>query len=125
MKYDINNLYFAKCRHCIMDIIMTYYEDDKEIIPRPDYVDYYTILLFKDGKYINIFDKESKYIDGLQITNKNEHYDEDIILKLYSLDNYLTCENQRISTKEAFFIESTIEKTKKLKREYGYKKSNI
>ena len=49
MKYNINNLYFAKCRYCIMDIFMSYYKGGKEIMPRPDYVDYYTILLFMLG----------------------------------------------------------------------------
>ena len=44
MKYNINNLYFAKCRHCIMDIINVTDKEGHIISPHPDYVDYYTIL---------------------------------------------------------------------------------
>ena len=52
---------------------MSYYEDNKEIVPRPDYVD-------------------TRY--------------------------------QKISNKECELVKNTIEKTKKLKKEYGYKNEN-
>ena len=121
MKYNLNNLYFAKCRHCIEDIIMSYYEDDKEILPRPDYVDYYTILLLKNGKYINIYDKYIRYENEFQITNKIEHYDEDLVLDLKPLKNFINIDKNKIKHNELLLVDRTIEKTLKLKPKYGYK----
>lgn len=122
MKYNINNLYFAKCRHCMMDIFMSYYNNDKEIVPRPDYVDYYTILLFKNGKYINIFDKNKKYKDVSHVKNDQEYYLADLILEANPLSDYVSQKYKKITNKECELVESSIEKTKQLKLEFGYKK---
>lgn len=122
MKYSINNLYFAKCRYCIMDIFMSYYKGGKEIMPRPDYVDYYTILLFKNGKYINIFDKNKKYKDVSQVKNGQEYYVADLILEVNPLSDYVSEKYKKISDKECELVESMIEKNKQLKLEFGYKK---
>ena len=121
MKYNINNLYFAKCRHCIMDIFMSYYEKGKAIVPRPDYVDYYTILLFKNGKYVDVFDKNKKYKDVSQVKNNQEYYVADLILEINPLLDYVSGKYKNINDKECELVETTIIKTKKLKLEFGYK----
>ena len=55
MKYNINNLHFAKCRHCIMDIINVTDEKGHIMSPHPDYVEYYIKpYAFVDGQYGNI-----------------------------------------------------------------------
>jgi len=124
MGYNINNLYFAKCRRCIRDIVMSYYEDGKEIVPRPDYVDYYTILLFKNGQYVDVFDKNKKYIDWLLVDNEYEYYKADQILELYNLSDYIDTRHQKLNSKECELVVDTIQKTKMLKLEHGYKKRN-
>ena len=120
--YNINNLYFAKCRHCIMDIINVIDENGHIMSPHPDYVEYYTILLFKDNKYINIYNKYIRYKNISQVENNEEHYDEDLIIEICSLTDYIDTEYMRISTKECELIHDTIQKTKSLKLKYGYKK---
>lgn len=75
----------------------------------PDYIDYYTILLFKNKEYINIF-------------NNQEYYDAHLILEMHTLSDYIETEYRKVSEKECNLIASTIEKTKTLKSEYGYKK---
>ena len=122
MKYYINNLYFAKCRHCIMDIVNVIDENGQIMSPHPDYVDYYTILLLRDNKYINIYNKYIKYIDISQVDNIQENYCEDLIIEMCSLTNYIDTERKRFSTKECELIDSTIQKIKSLKVRYGYKK---
>ena len=122
MKYNINNLYFAKCRHCIMDIINVIDENGHIMSPHPDYVEYYTILLFKDNKYINIYNKGIRYKNISQVENNEEHYDEDLIIEICSLTDYIDTEYMRISTKECKLIHDTIQKTKLLKSKCGYKK---
>lgn len=122
MKYNINYLYFAKCRHCIMDIIMSYKVDGREIKPRPDYVDYYTILLYKNGEYINIFDKYKVYKNGYLIDNNKEYYKGDLILEVSPISNYIGRNLDKLSFKECQIVEDTIVKTKSLKLEYGYKR---
>lgn len=122
MKYNINNLYFAKCRHCIMDIINVTDEKGHIMSPHPDYVEYYTILLLKDNKYINIYNKGIRYKNISQVDNNEEHYDEDLIIEICSLTDYIDTEYMRISTKECELIHDTIQKTKSLKSKYGYKK---
>jgi len=122
MKYNINNLYFAKCRHCIMDIINVTDDNGKVIVPHPDYVDYYTVLLLKDGEYTNIYNKNIKYKNISQVDNNQEHYIEDLIIEICSLTDYIDTEYKKISTKECELIDDTIQKTKSLRLEYGYKK---
>ena len=122
MKYNINNLYFAKCRHCIMDIINVIDENGHIMSPHPDYVEYYTILLFKDNKYINIYNKGIRYKNISQVENNEEHYDEDLIIEICSLTDYINTGYKKISTKECELIDDTIQKTKSLKLKYGYKK---
>ncbi len=125
MKLSINDLYFAKCRHCIMDMYLSYYRDGKEIVPRPDYEDYYTVLLFKDGQYVNAFNNKIIYTSASMVKNTKEYYDKDIILEIDKLSNYIPVEREKISHKECQLIEGTITKTKSLKLEYGYlNKSN-
>ncbi len=122
MKYNIDNLYFAKCRHCVMDIINITDDNGTVMTPHPDYVEYYTILLLKDNKYINIYNKGIRYKNISQVDNNEEHYGEDLIMKICSLTDYIDTEYMRISTKECELIHDTIQKTKSLKMEYGYKK---
>ena len=121
MKYNIKNLYFAKCRHCIMDIINVTGENGQIMSPHPDYVDYYTILLLMNNKLINIYDKNIKYKDISQSNNIQEHYDEDLIIEMNSLADYIGTEYKMVSIKECKLIDSTIQKTKSLKYQYGYK----
>ena len=124
MKYNINNLYFAKCRHYIMDIVNVTDSNGNVMTPHPDYVDYYTILLLKDNKYVNIHNRGIKYKDISEIDNDQEHYDEDLIIEICSLTNFIDTEHKRISTKECELIDDTIQKTKSLKIKYGYKTVN-
>ncbi len=122
MKYNINNLYFAKCRHCIMDIINVTDNEGHIMSPHPNYVDYYTILLLKDNRYINIYNKGLRYKNISQVDNNKEHYGEDLIIEICSLTDYINTGYKKISTKECELIDDTIQKTKSLKLEYGYKK---
>lgn len=122
MKYNINRLYFAKCKHWFMDIINVIDENGNIISPHPDYVEYYTILLLKDNKYINIYNKDLKYKNISQDNIDKENYNEDLILKICSLSNYTSIRHKKISTKECELIDDTIQKTKLLKIKYGYKK---
>ena len=122
MKYDINNLFFAKCRHCIMDIINVTDEKGHIMSPHPDYVEYYTILLLKDNKYINIYNKSIRYKNMSQVDNSEEHYGEDLIMEICSLTDYIDTGYKKVSTKECELIDDTIHRTKSLKLEYGYKK---
>lgn len=124
MKYNINNLYFAKCRHCIMDIINVTDDNGNVMAPHPDYIDYYTVLLFKDNKYVNIYNRGIKYKDISEVGNDQEHYEEDLIIETCSLTNFIDTKHKRISTKECELIDDTIQKTKSLKRKYGYKNRN-
>ena len=122
MKYNTTDLYFAKCRHSIMDIVMTYQEDDKIISPRPDYVDYYTIILLKDNKYINIYDKHIRYRYQIELNVEDEAYDADLILEMHSIKDYIDDDYRKLNINECRLVQSTIEKTKKLTRKHGYKK---
>ena len=122
MKYNINSLYFAKCRHCIMDIINVTANEGHIMSPHPDYVDYYTILSLKDDRYINIYNKGLRYKNISQVDNNKEHYGEDLIIEICSLTDYINTGYKKISTKECELIDDTIQKTKSLKLEYGYKK---
>lgn len=122
MKYNINSLYFAKCRHCIMDIINVTDNEGHIMSPHPDYVDYYTILSLKDDRYINIYNKGLRYKNISQVDNNKEHYGEDLIIEICSLTDYINTGYKKISTKECELIDDTIQKTKSLKLEYGYKK---
>ncbi len=124
MKYNINNLFFAKCRHCIMDIINVTDDNGNVMTPHPDYIDYYTILLLKDNKYVNIYNRGIKYKDISQVDNVQEHYDEDLIIEACGLNNYIDMKHKKISTKECELIDVTIQKTKSLKLKYGYKTVN-
>ena len=123
MKYDINDLYFAKCRHCIMDIVNVTDENGQIMSPHPDYVDYYTILLLRDNKYVNIYNKNIKYKFISQSNNNKEHYGEDLIIEIYNLRDFIDTKRNRVSTKECELIDSTIKKTKSLRAKYGYKKA--
>lgn len=122
MKYNISDLYFAKCRECIMDIENVLDCNGTIKASHPDYIDYYTILLFKNKEYINIFNKHVKYKNASQIFNNQEYYDAHLILEMHTLSDYIETEYRKVSEKECNLIASTIEKTKTLKSEYGYKK---
>ena len=63
----VSDLYFAKCRHCIMDIINSYSVDGKEIIPRPDYVDYYTIVKKTMIKHLQVYLIKIRYLLNILI----------------------------------------------------------
>ena len=107
-----------------MDILNVTDENGYVMYPHPDYEDYYTILLFKDNKFINIYNKKIKYININYVDNTEEHYGEDLIVELFPLSNYIDTEYSRISTKECELIDDTIQKTKSLKPRFGYKKGD-
>lgn len=107
-----------------MDIINVVDENGNLMVPHPDYFDYYTILLLKDGKYINVFDKDKQYKDASEVVNIEEYYDDDLIMEIHSLLDYLIIMNNgdKISERECELYTEAIENTKKLKLQYGYKK---
>jgi len=120
MKEKTTNLYFAKCRKCIMDIVMNYYDNEKEITPRPDYIEYYTILLKKDeNQFVDLFDRSKKMMLINSVSNTIETYDFDLIMEYEPLSNYL--EIEKANKKEAEITLSVICKTKSLNLNYGYK----
>ena len=122
--YNINNLYFAKCRKCIEDYIMSYYENDVLISPRPDYVDYYTILYMKNDKLVNIYDSNIKYEYQENVLDVESNYKEDIIffmIPFSELSEYIV-DKKRMSYRDCCIIEEKIMNEKKLKLSYGYKK---
>ena len=124
MKYNINNLYFAKCRHFIMDIVNVTDENGQIMSPHPDYVDYYTVLLLRDNKYVNIYNKSIKYKNISQLDNNQEQYGEDLIIEMCGLTEYIDTKHKKISDKECEMIDATIQKTRSLKLEYSYKNVN-
>ena len=80
MNFKKDYLYFAKCRRCIMDLVTDFYDENKIVRPRPDFVDYYAILYKKkDGSYININDSETKLREVTDYDNVEETYDCDFI----------------------------------------------
>lgn len=117
----VSDLYFAKCRHCIMDIINSYSVDGKEIIPRPDYVDYYTIVKKTNGEtFTSVFNKNkifTKYIDN---KNTEEHYSSDIIFSLIPLSDYIK-NIDSLSKRECLIVLDMIKKLNGYKTTYGYK----
>ena len=83
MNYKKDYLYFAKCRKCIMDLVNDFYDENKIVRPRPDFVDYYAILYKKkDGSYININDSETKLREVTDYDNVEETYYCDLILEI-------------------------------------------
>lgn len=124
MNFKKDYLYFAKCRKCIMDLVTDFYDENKIVRPRPDFVDYYAILYKKkDGSYININDSKMMLREIAEYDNVEETYDCDLILEIEPLTNYLNVERRRLNTNDCELVESTIVKTKKLKPIiYGYKK---
>ena len=122
MKYNIRDLYFAKCRHCVRDIINAYYVGGEEIIPSPDYVDYYTIIYYHKGKFINLYDFNCLYKDIKQVSNPEKNYPEDIILEKASLVDYVREGQKRISRQDCKFVENIISKTLTLNDLSSYKR---
>ena len=121
MKYNITDLYFAKCRHSIMDIVNVTDESGHIVTPHPDYLEYYTILLLKNNEYINIYNKNIKYKKISEVTDKESNCEADLIIEIYNLTKYINSEYKKISSKECELIGNTIQKTKSLKIKYGYK----
>ena len=107
-----------------MDIINVIDENEHLMFPHPDYIDYYTILLFKNNKYISIYNKNIIYKPISQVDKIEDYYDGDIVMKAYSLINYIDTEYKKISAKECQLISNTIKKTKGLKKKYGYKNNH-
>ncbi len=120
MKYDIHNLFFAKCRWPIMDMINIDGPDEGFI--HPDYMDYYTIIFFRNNEYINLFNKKEKYKHVSEVEDSEKYHAFHLILELHSLSDYIDTEHKKVSEKECDLIEGTIEKTLKLVPKYGYKK---
>ena len=120
MKYNVGNLYFAKCRHCIMDVFNVM-DENGIVSPHPDYVDYYTILLLKKGNYVDVINKRVKYIDVSQVDNPEEYYNYEIILEMQPLSELISIEKNKLSIKECQLMESNIKNEKCLKLKYGYK----
>ena len=114
-KYDTSSLCFAKCRHCIMDIINSYSMDGNIIEPRPDYIDYYTIL---KRKY-DTFNENSTFIRYTKCENLEENYNNDIVFYTIPLDEYIK-EHDKLSYKECLTALTFIKKIKGVKDEYGY-----
>ncbi len=104
-----------------MNIINVTNENGQIMSPHPDYVDYYTILLLRDNKFVNIYNKSIKYKDISLSDNNQEHYGEDLIIEMRVLTDFIDTKHKRISTKECELIDSTIQRTKTLKCQYGYK----
>ncbi len=120
MKYKIDSLFFAKCRHYVMDIINVTDDSGNIISPHPDYMDYYTILLLKNNEYVNIYNKGISYKHP-SIQKEEITYDKDVILEISSLLEYVDEKHKKISKKECELVDETIQKTKSYKIEYGYK----
>lgn len=116
-----DNLYFVKCRHCIMDIINSYSVDGKEIIPRPDYVDYYTIVKKNnDETFTSVFNKNKKFTINFDNEHVEEHYGNDIIFSLSSLRDYIK-NTDYLSKRECLIVLDIITKLNNFKTTYGYK----
>lgn len=116
-----DNLYFVKCRHCIMDIINSYSVDGKEIIPRPDYVDYYTIVKKNnDETFTSVFNKNKKFTKYIDNKNTEEHYSSDIIFSLIPLSDYIK-NIDSLSKRECLIVLDIITKINGYKTTYGYK----
>lgn len=127
MKKEIDNLYFAKCRMYIMDYITNYYQDKVLVTPRPDYVDYYTILYKRsDGNFVGVGDNKNNICISFEQVANLEHYNRNrIILEIEPLANYLLNKYDKFSNKECQLIQDTIIKTKKLDCfSYGYRKKH-
>jgi len=120
MKNKVDKLYLAKIRSCIMDIVMTFVSDGKVIEPRPDYFEYYTILIRKNEEcFIDVFNPKNKLKKDIN-SETLEYYQENLIIELEPLSNYLEIK-EKISNKEINLIFNVITKTKKLEKKYGYK----
>jgi hypothetical protein len=122
MKYKLDSLFFAKCRHYVMDIINVTDDSGNIISPHPDYIDYYTILLLKNKKYVNIYNKGIRYKHPT-MQKEEITYDKDIILETSSLLEYVDKKHKKISERECELVDEAIQKTKSYKIEYGYKNS--
>lgn len=121
MKEPIKNLYFAKCRHCIMDIINNYYENNEPVLPRPDYVDYYTIIKKdKNSKWVDLFNKTTKLVQGDSLSDNKTYYGEDIILSMEPLNNYLK-DFVSLNKRECLIALELIQKISNFSTEYGYR----
>ncbi len=125
IRYNIKDLYFAKCRHCVMDIINVEGSNGLPMSPHPDYIDYYTTLLLRDNKYINIYNKYLKYDYISNAENKEETYGVELIMEIYPLTDFIDTQYNKISPRECELINDTICKAKKLKKVYGYKNDSI
>ena len=120
MKYNIHNLFFAKCRWPIMDMMNIEGPDGGFI--HPDYMDYYTIIFFKNNEYINIFNKKEKYKHVSEVEDSEKYHPFHLILEMHPLLNYVDTDYKKFSDRECDIILGTMEKTKKLELKYGYKK---
>lgn len=120
MKKNINNLYLGKIRHCIIDIIMEVILEEKSIKPRPDYIEYYTIIMKKEDEYIDIFNPKNDLKLDIN-SNELEYYEEDLIIELEPFSNFLNIKD-KLSNNEINLVFNTIEKTRKLERKLGYVK---
>ena len=120
IKYDTSTLYLAKCRHCIMDIVNTYSTDGEDIIPRPDYINYYTIIIKKDDKYINVFHPSIPLIQSKNCKNLEENYGSDIIFTLQPLSQYIK-EYDKLNYRECLISLEIISRIYNLNDSYGYK----
>ena len=83
MKYNVHNLFFAKCRWPIMDMMNIEGPDGGFI--HPDYMDYYTIMFFKnnyeDPKFIRNATVTTIIVIGLEIIIKFFLFKEQKILQ--------------------------------------------
>ena len=121
LKEKIDNLYLAKCRHCIMDTIYSYEEEGKLIEPRPDYVDYYAILKKKaDGSFVNMVNKYSTFINASECKNLKEHYSNDIIFSVVPLSDYIISFDS-LSKRDCIIVLNVLRKMNGFHNTYGYK----
>lgn len=124
MKNNINNLYLAKCRRYLSDLYTFYFENGVSVVPVPDYVDYYTILLIKDNKITSIFEKDRQFKYLEESDDVSKYYSltsPSLIIEIEPLINYIeTYNDTKLTNKEIDLIYKTIHKTKQLKNNYGY-----
>lgn len=123
-KFNVEDLYLGKCRYCIMDIINSLCFDGEIINPRPDYIDYYTILLKNsDNTFTDIFSMDTSLIQSTDCKNLEENYDSNIILDYEPLSLYVK-EYDRLNYRECLLTLDIIKKMKNLKDTFGYKNVN-
>lgn len=119
MKENIKDLYFVECRHYVNDLINSVSFDDKEIVPRPDFIDYYTIVKKNDNNFTEIFCKRNKLIIEDDINSIQKYHDLDVIISLLPLSDYIK-RYDFLSVKDCLLILEAFKGTFRVNDSYGY-----